>query len=297
MTFNFSQSLVEDITYPGSLSQELVDSQDSGYGVHTNHLPPAPFPFPPRRTLPRPPTWPNLAQPQQGGGKWRFGGRQKVMRSPLERDLQQHLTEMSKAVHNMPRKVSTIVEESVKYLQKVYSKEAEDVEDEMNVTKQAVVELREKVMDKDSVPEDLTEKMIAMGKVLSECNALATVVTDKEKRMKDRLAGLLLQLDREISCTRVLVDKVSRVERETSDSQMRSMARAMVMKEMQTKMSDGLVQQQVQQVPHMTPPPLTIQAMEVQTVMKKGMLGGQKGERDYGRSWRRVRERRVLLEE
>ena len=114
MTFSFSQSLVEDITYPGSFSQELVDSQDSGYAVNTNRLPTAPLPFPPRRTLPRPPTWPNLAQPQQGGGKWRFGGRQEVMRSPLERDLQQHLIELSKTVHKMPRKVSTIVEESVK---------------------------------------------------------------------------------------------------------------------------------------------------------------------------------------
>ena len=50
----------------------------------------------------------------------------------------------------------------------------------------------------------------------------------------------------------MLVDKVSRVERETSDSQMRSMTGAMVMEEMQTKMSDALVQQKV---PHMTPLP------------------------------------------
>ena len=42
----------------------------------------------------------------------------------------------------MPRQVSTIVEESVKYLQKVYSKEVEDVADEMNLTKKMVVELR-----------------------------------------------------------------------------------------------------------------------------------------------------------
>ena len=49
-----------------------------------------------------------------------------------------------------------------------------------------------------------------------------------------------------------MVDKVSRVERETNLNQMRSMARAMVMEEMQTKMSDALVQQQV---PHMTPLP------------------------------------------
>ena len=141
------------------------------------------------------------------------------------------------------------------------------------------------------------EKMIAMEKVLSECNALATAVTDKEKRMKERLAGLLLQLDREISCTRVLVDIVSRVERKISDSQMRSIARAMVMEEM----SDGLMQQQV---PHMTPlpslhrlPPSPPTAAELQTVKKKGLLGGQEGEREYGRSWKRFRERRVLLEE
>ena len=146
------------------------------------------------------------------------------------------------------------------------------------------------------------ENMFAMEKLLSKCNALATAVTDKEKRMKERLAGLLLKLDREISSTKVLIDKVIRVERETSMYQMRSMARAMVMEEMQNKMPDGLVQQHV---PHMTPlpslhrlpssPPPT--AAEVQTVKKKGLLGGQKGEREYGRSWRRVRERRVLLEE
>ena len=84
-------------------------------------------------------------------------------------------------------------------------------------------------------------------------------------------------------------------------NQMRSMARAMVMEEMQTKMSDALVQQQV---PHMTPlpslhrlpsPPRT--AADVQTVKKKELLGGQKVEREYERIWRRVRERRVLLEE
>ena len=38
-------------------------------------------------------------------------------------------------------------------------------------------------MAKDPVPEDLMEKMIAMEKLLSKCNALATAVTDREKRM------------------------------------------------------------------------------------------------------------------
>ena len=52
----------------------------------------------------------------------------------------------------------------------------------MNLSKKMVVELREKVA-KDPVPEDLMEKMIAMEKLLSTCNALATAVTDREKRM------------------------------------------------------------------------------------------------------------------
>lgn len=95
--------------------------------------------------------------------------------------------------------------------------------------------------------------MTAMEKVLSECNALAAGVTDRERRMKDRLAGLLHQLDREISSTRMMVNNVSRSEREASMSQRSSMARAMVMEE--TKMSEDLVQQQVQQVPHVTPLP------------------------------------------
>ena len=45
-------------------------------------------------------------------------------------------------------KVSTILEESVKYLQKIYSKEAEDVADEVNLNKKVVDELREKVVTK-----------------------------------------------------------------------------------------------------------------------------------------------------
>jgi len=224
-----------------------------------------------------------------------------VGRSPLERDLQNHLTELSKTVHKMPGKISTIVLESVRYLQKVYSKEAEDVGDEISMTKKVVGVLKEKVVAKESGSEDLVEKMMDLEKVLSECNVLATSVTDRERRMKDRLADLLLQLDREISFTRRMVDRVSRIERETSISQLENMSRAMVMEEMQTMMSDGLVQQQV---PHMTPlpslhrlpsPPPT--AAEVETVKKKGLLGGLEREREYGRSWRRIRERRVLLEE
>ena len=125
----------------------------------------------------------------------------------MERDLQNHLIELSKTVQNMPNmKVSTILEESVKYLQKIYSNLAEDVADEVNLNKKVVDELREKVVTKYSTPEGLVVKMTAMEKVVSECNALAAGVPDRERRMKDRLAGLLLHLDREMISTRRMVD-------------------------------------------------------------------------------------------
>ena len=138
MRFSFSQSLLEDISSscPGPLSQELEDSQDSGYAVNSKNLtfptsvpsfpPSAPPPFPPRRTLPRPPTWPNINsnQPQQGGSRWQFGARKEGGRleggtSLLERDLQQHLGDIARQVNSLPGKVSTIVGESVKYLQNI----------------------------------------------------------------------------------------------------------------------------------------------------------------------------------
>ena len=78
-----------------------------------------------------------------------LSGRPDLGRSPMEWDLQNHLIELSKTVQNMPNmKVSTILEESVKYLQKIYSKEAEDVADEVNLNKKVVDELREKVVTK-----------------------------------------------------------------------------------------------------------------------------------------------------
>ena len=73
-------------------------------------------------------------------------------------------------------------------------------------------------------------------------------------------------------------------------NQMRSMAGAMVMEEMQTKMSDALVQKQV---PHMIPPPLPRQA----DCQEEGAAWwAERGERIWKDLWR-VREKSVLLEE
>ena len=151
MSFNFSHPCWGDISsYPGPLSQELDTSQDSGYAVsyHPNTFqapPPSNFPpsapplFPPRRTLPRPPTWPNLPLPEQGGSKWKFGGRQEIGgRAPLERDLQQHLQDLSRQANNIPGKISTVVEESVKYLQDVYGKGCVDEKKEFVKTEKSL---------------------------------------------------------------------------------------------------------------------------------------------------------------
>ena len=95
MSFRFSQSLLDNLTSSnpgasGSFSQELDNSQDSGYsasgGTQASSSTYFPHNFgarPPlqtRRTLPRPPTWPNIniQQPQlRGGSKWKFVGRQE----------------------------------------------------------------------------------------------------------------------------------------------------------------------------------------------------------------------------
>ena len=58
--------------------------------------------------------------------------------SPLERDLQQHLGDIARQVNSLPGKVSTIVGESVKYLQNIHSKESVSNKEEVELVKQVL---------------------------------------------------------------------------------------------------------------------------------------------------------------
>ena len=187
MSFSFSQSLLDDLPSSnpgdaGSFSQELENSQDSGYSVSggtqalssnypriTSALPQ----FPTRRTLPRPPTWPNIntQQPQQrGGNRWRFGSRQENEgRSALERDLQHHLQEISKQANKVPVKLSTVVVESVKYMQEVYSKEGQDGRKELDKLETAMQGLKQQIQDKECNHIDIIEDLTNLETALAKC--------------------------------------------------------------------------------------------------------------------------------
>jgi len=237
MSFSFSQSLLDDLPSSnpgdaGSFSQELENSQDSGYSVcgGTQALS-SNFPriastlpqFPTRRTLPRPPTWPNInaqqQQPQQkGGNKWRFGSRQeKEGRSALERDLQQHLQEISKQANKVPVKLSTVVVESVKYMQEVYSKEGQDYRKELDKLENAMYGLKQQIKDKECDNTDIIEDLTNLQTVLTECELLCKKVTDKKEKNNQRLSRLQDQIQRSSFSQTKIEEVIKRFPREETD--------------------------------------------------------------------------------
>eukprot|EP00092_Neocalanus_flemingeri_P084218 GFUD01105769.1.p1 GENE.GFUD01105769.1~~GFUD01105769.1.p1 ORF type:complete len:310 (+),score=128.72 GFUD01105769.1:78-1007(+) len=244
MSFSFSQSLLGNISsYPGPLSQEMEDSQDSGYAVHSTYLPCPPsvptyppsvrLPFPPRRTLPLPPTWSNQDQPQQGGSRWKFGGRTEWGgleggKNTLERDLQQHLAEIFGQVNIMNEKVATIVEESVKYMQKVYGKETVSVRQEVELVNQVVEKMKEQVVTDVTRPGEMMERLAVLETGLAVCAAWAETVTDTGKRIEDKLTGLQHKLGIVVTISNKMVDEVSSISSNTMNiNTMNNMVRNM----------------------------------------------------------------------
>ena len=321
MSFAFSQTLLGDTSssYPGPLSQEMEDSQDSGYAVYPTTLPLPPsapsynasghLPFPPRRTLPRPPTWTNLNQPQQGGSKWHFGGSNDWGRNHLERDLQNHLTEILGQVTTMPGKVSTIVEESIKYLHSVHSSEGSNVREELKLASQMIEEVKKEIKIKDTQPVDMGTMLAVLETGLSDCAALAESSSGREDRMKAKLSGLLYKMDLMASISYKIEDGVTSVTGQVSNTNQinRSVGRV-VTKEMKT----------INPVPkdHFSPPSSSILSTKplpsirrlptlplqsaASELSKAGMVTGNVGverigaetrerQRGIGVSWRRVR--------
>jgi len=235
MSFSFSQSLLDDLPSSnpgdaGSFSQELENSQDSGYSVSggsqalSNNFPrvaSAVPQFPTRRTLPRPPTWPNIntQQPQQmGGNKWRFGGRQeKDGRTALVRDLQQHLQEISKQANKVPVKLSTVVVESVKYMQEVYNKEGQDGRKELDKLEYTVHGLKEKVQEDESNYVDIIEDLTNLETVLAEYESLCKEVTIRKEENKQRLSRLKERMERSTSSKTKIEEVIKRFSREETD--------------------------------------------------------------------------------
>lgn len=236
MNFSFSQSLLGEMSQPqpfighggGSFSQELENSQDSGYSVSGGSQMPNFYPrnsvaapsFPTRRTLPRPPTWPNInvhQQPQRRvNSKWNFGGGrpEKEEKSALERDLQQHLQELSNQTTKIPGKLSTVVVESVKYLQDVLNKEGQDGRQELNKVGCGLHELREHIEEKRENSLGVTEDLEKLMTILSECEMLDKAIME----VKERESGSVLRIKEKIQRLTVAQTKIKDVVMELGKS-------------------------------------------------------------------------------
>ena len=236
MSIRFSQSLLDNLTpsnpgASGSLSQELENSQDSGYSAsggtqassstYFPHNSSARPPLQTRRTLPRPPTWPNIniQQPQlRGGSKWKFGGRQeREGRSALERDLQQHLQEISNQTNKVPGKLSTVVMESVKYMQEVYRKEGQDGREELSKLGSDVHGLKKQIQVQEGDNNKITEKLTELETVLTECELLCKEVTKGKERNKQKLAYLQEQIQKSFFSQTKIEEEIMRFSRKDTD--------------------------------------------------------------------------------
>ena len=114
----------------------------------------------------------------------------------MERDLQQHLQEISKQANKVPDKMSTVVVESVKYMQEVYSKEGQDSRKELNKLEKAVHGLKEPIQEKECNNIDIIEDLTNLETVLAECELLCKEITNKKDKNKQRLSRLQEQMQR-----------------------------------------------------------------------------------------------------
>ena len=104
---------------------------------------------------------------------WRTRGGERRPSLPLKRDLKRHLEDLSRQVNNVPGKISTIVEESVKYLQNVYSREALYDKIEMEKARKTMLGIEDHMKTHDIMEEDLKKDILVMETGFGDCAALA----------------------------------------------------------------------------------------------------------------------------
>ena len=135
----------------------------------------------------------------------------------------------------MPGKVSTIVLESVKYLRKVFSKEDTNIKAEVQFVVQLIKEMEGKMTSYSNVPGENIEMLGLLETVLADCAGLAEAVNGRQKRIENKLAGLLLKLDKMTSISRKMVElDFSSTDQVNNIIEMKILARNVANKEMST---------------------------------------------------------------
>jgi len=207
MSFNFSQSLLRDREFS---SQENENSQDSGYAPESQpfRVTSNPPMFPPRRTLPRPPTWPTLAPQQTGARKWKFASNNQVgSRDQFERDMKQHLQELNLEVSKVMGKMGDVIRVSVDYLKRIYDKEVSSFDEKINEFKSGLNNISKTLDEYNAEFPRINEKIAALELLLSEVISRVEVLNKRNVSIEEKLLRLVKKVKEENESSKQLIEE------------------------------------------------------------------------------------------
>ena len=208
MSFNFSQSLLNDREFS---SQEYENSQDSGYAPGSQPFRDMsnPSKFPPRRTLPRPPTWPTLAPQQTGARKWKFASNNQVgTRDQFERDLKQHLQELNLEVSKVMGKMGDVIRVSVDYLKSIYEKEVLSYDEKIKEFKSGLINISKTLYECDAEFPRINEKVAALDVLLSEGLSRVEGLNKRNVNIEEKLLRLVKKVKEENESSKQLIEEL-----------------------------------------------------------------------------------------
>ena len=150
-----------------------------------------------RRTLPRPPSWPQLNKDMTGTGRWKFplpsaqDHQTSSLESQLVQDMHTHLADMDTDIaKNVANTVSKLVPNSVKFLQDVYAKskvKSSSVLEELKTTADGALKEVLKLNETVQTVEELKS-------MVTEVTMMAQEVQAEQLKMTGRLNEMLQEL-------------------------------------------------------------------------------------------------------
>ena len=166
-----------------------------------------------RRTLPRPPSWPQLNKEMTGSGRWKFPRpsaedyQTASLESQLVQDMHTHLSDMDTDIaKNVANTVSKLVPNSVKFLQNVYAKSQEK-------SSAALEELRD-------IADDALKEVLKFNESLQtveELKSLSTEVTLMTREVQAeqlKITGRLNEIHQELKNISSEVSSTTGIDRE-----------------------------------------------------------------------------------
>ena len=192
-------------------TSQYPESQDSGIGMELNSCNPgqtlslssAARPRPSfatntRRTLPRPPSWPNLNQ-QETSGRWKFSRQSPdtSAESQVLADMNRHIQELDETIMTrMMDRVIWLVQEIVKMLEGEQSKGGDQVKSEISKIEEVVDTIfKSTSSDENSeLVENLEEILARTSKTLNTVKLDNVIVMDRLDHLRQSLNEQLSKL-------------------------------------------------------------------------------------------------------